>query len=154
VTSSGAWMRLTGVAAAAATLVADLTKPNDLPSDRFDCILCTFVLHEIFDLEKALSELYRVLKPGAVMLITVPHVSMCEPRYHELWRFTVEGLTQLVTGTFGDNVSIRAYGSSLTGAGQLRGLVADEFTRSELDHHDPRFAVLIGARVTKPVETK
>ena len=30
-----------------ATVVADLTKPNDIPSDRFDCIVCTFVLHVI-----------------------------------------------------------------------------------------------------------
>jgi peptidoglycan/xylan/chitin deacetylase (PgdA/CDA1 family) len=135
----------------AATLIADLTKPNDLPSAEFDCILCTFVLHEIFDLDKAVSELYRTLRPGGSMLIGVPHVSMCEPRYHELWRFTVQGLTELLEGFCGKgNVAVRAYGNSLTAAGQIRGLVAEEFTRAELEQHDPRFAVLICARVTKP----
>lgn len=135
----------------AATVVADLTAENDLPSDRYDAIICTFVLHEIFDLTRAVAELHRILKPGGVMLIAVPHVTMCEPRYHELWRFTVQGLRELLARTFpAETTSIRAYGNSLTAAAQLRGLVAEELGAAELEFHDPRFAVAICARVVKP----
>ncbi|MGE0784333.1 MAG: glycosyltransferase [Sandaracinaceae bacterium] len=134
-----------------ATIVADLTQANDLPSDRFDAIVCTFVLHEIFDARRAVRELARILRPGGTVLFAVPHVTMCEPRYGERWRFTVQGLTELLEEAFGSGAAeVVAYGNSLTAAAQLRGLVAEELSPDELDVHDPRFAVVICARVQKP----
>jgi SAM-dependent methyltransferase len=134
-----------------ATIVADLTKPNNIRSDRFDCIICTHVLHIIFELDKAVSELYRILRPGGVLLVAVPQVSMCDPRFHEIWRFTPEGLAVVLSKVFGEkNVLVRAYGNSLTAAGEIRGLVASEFSKPTLDYHDPRFAVEVCARACKP----
>lgn len=134
------------------TIVADLTKPNDIPSDVFDCIICTHVLHVVFELDKMISELYRILKPGGTLVVAVPHISMCGPRSHEIWRFTPEGLAALLGKAFGaDNVTVRAYGNSLTAAGELRGLVAHEFTENELNHHDPRFAIEVCVRATKRI---
>ena len=138
----------------AATIVADLTKPNDVPSNAFDCIVCTQVLHLIFEVDRAVSELWRILKPGGVLLATVPHISMCDPGWHEVWRFTPEGLGALVGKSFGtDGIDVRAYGNSLTAAGELRGLVAEEFSKKTLAYSDPRFAleVCIRARKSGPV---
>lgn len=135
-----------------ATIVADLTKPNDIPSDVFDCIICTHVLHVVFELDKMISELHRILKPGGTLLVAVPHISMCGPRSHELWRFTPEGLSAVLGQAFGaENVTVRAYGNSLTAAGELRGLVAHEFSEGELNYHDQRFAVEVCARATKHI---
>jgi SAM-dependent methyltransferase len=132
-----------------ATLVADLTQPNNLPSNTFDCIICTYVLHIIFDVEKAISELHRLLKPGGVLLVSVPQVSLRDYKY-ELWRFTPEGLKLLLERDFGTgSVTIRAYGNSLLAAAAIRGLVVDEFTSTELDYHDPRFAPVVCARAIK-----
>jgi ubiquinone/menaquinone biosynthesis C-methylase UbiE len=133
-----------------ATLVADLIKPNDLPSSRFDCIICTHVLHAIADLDRAIAELYRILKSGGVLLVAVPQVSMCDPRYQELWRFTAEGLALILSKAFGkENVIVEAYGNSLTAAGEIRGMVAHEFSEATLNYHDPRFAVEVCARARK-----
>jgi SAM-dependent methyltransferase len=133
-----------------ATIVGDLTKENDIPGDRFDCITCTFVLHVIAELDKAVATLHRILRPGGVLLVAVPHISMCDPQYHELWRFTPEGLSRLLGTAFGARqVTVHAYGNSLTAAGQIRGLVPDEFTQAELDHRDERFAVTVCARAVK-----
>lgn len=135
-----------------ATIVADLTKPNDIPDNQFDCIICTHVLHIIGELDKAVAELYRILQPGGVLLVAVPHVSMCDPGFHEMWRFTPEGLTFVLAKAFGaENVILRAYGNSLTAAGEIRGLVASEFRNSTLNYHDARFAVEVCARANKPV---
>ena len=134
-----------------ATLVADLTQPNTLPSNHFDCIVCTHVLHVILDVQRAVTELFRILKPGGVLLVAVPHVSMFSPEeYGEIWRFTPKSLEILLSGAFrtGD-VLIRAYGNSLTAAGEIRGVIASEFLRAELDHHDPRFPVEVCARAVK-----
>ncbi|MEJ7809948.1 MAG: glycosyltransferase [Gemmatimonadaceae bacterium] len=134
----------------AATVVADLTKPNDIATDRFDCIICTHVLHLIPELDRAVSEMHRILKPGGVLLAAVPHVSMCDPNEHELWRFTPEGLAVLLSKAFSaEHVVVRAYGNALTAGGELHGLVADEFRPSELEYHDPRFAVEVCARAVK-----
>jgi SAM-dependent methyltransferase len=133
-----------------ATLTGDLTQPNGLPSDHFDCIVCTHVLHLIFDVRRASSELHRMLKPGGVLLIAVPNIGMGGSEYHELWGFTSEGLFRVLAEWFAeDSITIRAYGNSLTAAGEIRGVIASEFTRAELNTHDPRFAVEICARAVK-----
>ena len=132
------------------TIRADLTKPNDIPDNTFDCIICTHVLHVIYEFEKAIAELHRILRPGGVLLIAVPHLSMCDPDWGELWRFTQQGLRTALAQSFDDeNITMRAYGNSLTAAGEIRGLVAHEFTKKELHHHDQRFAVDICARAMK-----
>ncbi len=134
-----------------ATMIGDLTKPNDLPSAAFDCIVCTHVLHVIYDVRTAISELHRMLRPGGVLLVAAPHVSMVDADFFtEYWRFTPDGLRALLGEAFGaDNVTIRSYGNSLTAAGDLRGLVAHEFTESELAQHDTRFPLEVCARAVR-----
>ena len=132
------------------TIRADLTKPNDIPDNTFDCIIFTHALHVIYEFDKAIADLYRILRPGGVLLVAVPHVSMCDPDERELWRFTQEGLRVALAHSFDDeNITMRAYGNSLTAAGQIRGLAAHEFTKRELHRHDLRFAVDICARAMK-----
>lgn len=133
-----------------ATLVADLTVPNDLPTEAFDCIVCTHVLHFIYDIEKGIGELHRILRPDGVLLVAVPHISMQDPRDDELWRFTPEGLRRALASAFLPNaITVHAYGNSLTAAGDLRGVVASEFEPDELNAHDPWFPVEVCARATK-----
>jgi hypothetical protein len=138
-----------------ATIVADLTKPNSIPSDSFDCIICTHVLHVVLHLDKLIAELYRILKPGGSLLVAVPHISMCGARSHEIWRFTPEGLAAILGKAFGaENVTVCAYGNSLIAAGEIRGLVTHEFSDVELNYQDPRFAIEVCARATKPPYAK
>lgn len=89
---------------------ANVTKQlNDLPSNSFDCIICPYVLHTIFELKPA-SQLYRILKPNGVLLVAAPHVSIRDHE-SEFWRFTSEGLQTLLEKDFGTpSVTIRAYG--------------------------------------------
>lgn len=52
----------------------------EFPSDYFDKAVCTEVLEHIVDDKKAASELYRVMKPGGVLAVTVPNIN-----YPFLW---------------------------------------------------------------------
>jgi hypothetical protein len=61
-----------------ATVVADITKPNDIPSDTYDCIICTHVLHIIPDFAAAIEGLHRILRPGGVLLAAVPMTSQAD----------------------------------------------------------------------------
>jgi SAM-dependent methyltransferase len=58
-----------------ATILADLSNAPQVPSESFDCFILTQVLVLIRDVPSALSELYRVLRPGGVALISVPGIS-------------------------------------------------------------------------------
>jgi SAM-dependent methyltransferase len=132
------------------TIIADLTKPNQIPGNQFDCIICTHVLHSVFELDKFVQELYRILKPKGVLLIAVPHVSMCDPSYHEFWRFTPEGLQTVLSKVFGaENVTLQAYGNSLSTVADFRGLVVCELSQAELEYNDSRFALEVCGRAIK-----
>jgi hypothetical protein len=48
-----------------------------------------------------------------------------------------------------ENVSVRAYGNSLTAAGAIRGLAAHEFTKAELNFHTLESPVGVFARARK-----
>jgi peptidoglycan/xylan/chitin deacetylase (PgdA/CDA1 family)/SAM-dependent methyltransferase len=133
-----------------ATIIADLTRPNLLPSNYYDCVICTHVLHLVKDLPKIVSELHRILRPGGILLAAVPMTDAVQPWWHELWRFTPEGLQAILADAFGTKqVAVRGYGNSLIAAGIMRGLTAEEFTRRELDTLDERFAIEVCARAVK-----
>jgi len=49
----------------------DITN-NNLPDSQFDCVLCCHVLEHIPDDEKAMRELFRILKPGGWAILQSP----------------------------------------------------------------------------------
>ena len=42
------------------------------PSNYFDCVICYHVLEHIPDDQKAMEEIFRVLKPGGWAILQVP----------------------------------------------------------------------------------
>lgn len=138
-----------------ATIVADLADGNGLPTDTFDCILCTQVLHCIYEVEAAVHTLYRALKPGGVVLVTdagiqkVDSVDMVNGE--EFWRFTSLALRRLFEEAFPpDNVEVRAYGNALAAVAFLHGLAVEDLRREYLDRFDPDYEVSISLRAVKP----
>jgi peptidoglycan/xylan/chitin deacetylase (PgdA/CDA1 family) len=136
-----------------ATVVADLRHAPELPSDRFDCVLLTQTLHVIDDMSAVLRECHRILKPGGVLLATVPAASRVCLEYGtdgDLWRMTPAGARALTAGVFGDDrVSCRAYGNVLTNVAFLYGLAGHELTDGERERVDPYFPALTGVRACK-----
>src|SRR5262249_41077283 len=51
------------------TVVADLSRADHVPSDRYDCFVNQFTMHLIYDAEAALYHSIRILKPGGVLLV-------------------------------------------------------------------------------------
>lgn len=136
--------------ASQATIFADLTQPNDIASDTYDCIICTYVLHSVVDVDRMISEMHRILKPGGVLLVAVPNITIEYPQYGELWRFTALGLQLLLRRHFHNGiVETRSYGNSLTAAGELRGLAVNDFSTTEIEYDDPRYGLIVCARAVK-----
>jgi len=131
--------------------IEDLTKSNHIASDRFDCILCIHAAQTVINVEPAIGELFRILKPGGVLLIAAPLVSGYGLQCRDLCRLTPKGMEVLLSRSFGpDQILVRSYGNSLTAAGEIRGSTESEFLRGELENHDPRFPVEVCARAQKP----
>jgi SAM-dependent methyltransferase len=136
-----------------ATLVADLAAADGVPADAFDCFILTQTLHLIYDARAALGHARRLLRPGGVLLATLPAVSRVSRGVGvdgDYWRFTAASCSTLFGEVFGPGqVEVRTYGNVLTAISFLTGLAREELRRRELDARDPFFPVIVAARAVK-----
>lgn len=138
------------------TINADLAACPEIPDNTFDCVICTQTLLLIFDLNAAIAEVQRILKPNGVVLATLPGIAkVCEHHMtggagEDYWRFTAASANLLFSRCFGSqNVNVEPFGNVLSAVGFLHGLVTPELTSNELDFNDPEYQVLIGVRAVK-----
>jgi SAM-dependent methyltransferase len=134
-----------------ATLIADLAV-GPLPEDAFDCFILTQTLHLIYDVQSAIRHVHRVLRPGGVLLLTVPTVSKISRHAGvggDFWRFTPAACAALLEEVFGEHVEVHSYGNVLAAVSFLTGLAREELAREKLDTHDELFPVLVAARAAK-----
>ncbi len=136
------------------TIVADLTRGDELPSNAFDCIICTQTLPFIYEVHAAVKTLHRILKPGGVMLVTLPGITKISSydvgRWGHYWSFTALSTRRLLGETFGtDAVEVASRGNVLTATAFLHGLASEELSKAELEHSDLDYEVILTARVKK-----
>ncbi len=77
---------------------ADITaKAEKLPfrKSTFDIAVCFQVLEHIYEPEKAISEMKRIVKRGGFVILTTHGSWMYHPSPHDYYRWTNEGLTLL-----------------------------------------------------------
>jgi SAM-dependent methyltransferase len=133
-----------------ATIVADLAAPGSIAADGFDCFVLTQTLHLIPDVRAAVKQAHRVLRPGGVLLATVPSLSRALPSGGDYWRFTPAACRHLFEPAFGaDRVDVRGYGNVLAAIAFLAGMASEELKPRELDALDPEFPVLVAIRAVK-----
>ncbi len=138
-----------------ATIIADLTRADGIPSDDFDCIIFTQTLQMIYEVRSAIGHLFRILKRGGVVLATAHGTSRICRRlgrdpWGEYWRFTTESCQRLFQEAFHSrNVTVQAHGNLLTAVASLHGLTAEDLAPRELDFNDPDYEVLITIRAVK-----
>jgi SAM-dependent methyltransferase len=140
---------------ATATIVADLTAADDIPSATFDCIVMTQVLNYIYDVHAAVRTVYRILKPGGCVLVSVLGIAPITPEEMEYcgdyWRFTRVSLRRLFEEEFpAADVTVESHGNVLAAVAFLHGLAAEELKPEELDACDPDFEVSILLKAVKP----
>lgn len=142
-----------------ATIVADLTKADHLPSNTFDAIIFTQTLQFIYDIRTVIATLHRILKPGGVLLATAAGMAQLSledfDQWGEYWRFTSLSARLLFEESFGaGNVTVRSYGNVLAAISFLEGLAVEDLRKQELDAADRAYEILIAVRVVKPGKTE
>lgn len=135
------------------TIVADLTHAPNIPDNTFDCIICTQTLQFIFDVHSVVRTLFRILKPGGVLLVTVSGISKTSDDVWGdfwYWNFTPLSVRRLFEECFHPNdLKIFGHGNILVAVSFLQGIAAGELEKKELDYYKRGYDVLITVRAIK-----
>ncbi len=138
---------------ARATFVGDLTDPDVLPENAFDCIVLTQTLQLIFDVPLAIRRIHRALAPGGVVLVTAPGISQIDRGEWGntwFWSFTPAALERLFGEVFAPaDVMIERHGNVFAATAFLQGLAVEEVDTADLDPIDHAYPVITGLRARK-----
>jgi SAM-dependent methyltransferase len=135
-----------------ATIIADLTAAGTIPDQTFDCFILTQTLQFIYDNGAAIQHAHRILRPGGVLLCTVPSISRISrtSEYDDFWRYTPSSCLRLFSSVFGEGkVSVSCFGNVLAEIAFLMGMATEELSERERDYNDVRYPVILGVRALK-----
>ena len=133
-----------------ATIVGDLSTPGVLPERAFDCIILTQTLHLIFDVDGATRQLHNAIRPGGVLLMTVPGITPIdrgEWGSSWYWSMTDQAVAKLLGQYFDPaNVEVSSFGNLFAATAFLHGAAVEEVPRRKLRQFDPFYPVTVAAR--------
>lgn len=127
-------------------IVCDLAEADSsvIPDNSYDCFLLPYTLLVVRNLEPALRNALRVVRPGGVILATTALLVPVLAEYPEYWRMTPAGWSELLRRTWpGCELRVEAHGNYMVALAAMLGLAQEELTTKELERHDPRYPVLI-----------
>jgi hypothetical protein len=138
------------------TIVCDLAKAdNVIASDSYDCFLLPYTLLVVRDLEGALRNALRIVRPGGTILATTSVMTPILAEYPEYWRMTEAGWREVLDRVWpGCEYEVRTHGNCLSAVASVLGLAQQELTDDELRRDDPRFPVLISIFCRKPAAAR
>jgi SAM-dependent methyltransferase len=148
-------LRAHGVTSQTTLAIDDTTRfrLSQMPADRFDCIVVGHVLHRIYDVRPFVKALHRVLRPGGVLLATLPGVGNvgADTVHDSYWSFTPLAAQTLFEEAFPSlKLAVEPCGNVLAATASLHGLAAEELRARDLEHRDATYAVVLGVRAVKP----
>ena len=137
-----------------ATIIADLTNAEHIPSNTFDCFLLVQTLQLIYEVRLALKTTYRIMKPGGVVLATFPGITPLKDEEWNncwCWNFTALSAQRLFEEVFPkENIQVETHGNALAATAFLQGLAVQDIPKGKLDYHDRSYEVTITVRAVKP----
>jgi SAM-dependent methyltransferase len=137
----------------AATIVGDLADAPQIADGTFDCIIVTQTLHLIYDVDRAVATLHRILQPGGVVLATFPGISQLSgDEWSRTWSWAFD--SQLARCLFashfgGHNVSVEAHGNSLAAAAFLQGLATADLAPAQSQTDEEGCELLVAVRAVR-----
>ena len=133
-----------------ANIYADLADAHNIKSNTYDTLIITHTIGLIPEHEKAIAELYRILKPGGSLLLTVAALSPFVPDSSGYWRYTAKSVNFLLGKYFSlDKVKVESYGNALAGQAFWVGMSQEDIGAENLKFNDKRYPVIISAVAKK-----
>jgi SAM-dependent methyltransferase len=117
-------------------------------------MILTQVFPVLWDFHAAITNAVRALKPGGVLLVTLPGIAQISrydmDRWGDYWRFTSLSVKRLFEEHFAPkHLDIDVYGNVLAAVAFLHGVAAEELSPSELDYRDSDYEMIIAVRAVK-----
>jgi SAM-dependent methyltransferase len=97
----------------------------------------------------AVKQLRRSLRPGGILLMTVPGITPVRPGrdYSWHWSVTEDSLPRLLAQAFDPAaVSVETFGNLFAATAFLHGAAVEEIPAEKLDSFDPAYPVTVAAR--------
>jgi hypothetical protein len=114
-----------------------------IPSASYDCLLLPNTLPHFRELDLALTQARRIVRPGGVILASAAGLLPLTGDVPEFSRLTPDGWRHRLAFAWPDaTVEVSGHGNCLTAIAAQLGLALEELTPSELDVNDPRYPVL------------
>ena len=93
-----------------------------LPSETVDCVMATEVFEHCQKPEVVMAEIFRVLKPGGMLFLTVPFLWPIHCAPHDEYRYTSFALERHLANAGFKNISLHALGGWDACLAQMVGL--------------------------------
>lgn len=104
------------------------------PENSFDAIICNHVLEHIPDDRKAMSELFRVLKPGGWTILQVPFSKILDKTFEDPTVIAPEERERI----FGQTDHVRIYGKDYANKLKKAGFEVEEYRwKEDIDLDNP-----------------
>jgi hypothetical protein len=131
-------------------IVANLETGSGIIENIADCFIMTQTLLCIFDVCSAARNALKILKPGGILLLTVPGITQISrydyQRWGQYWSFTDQSVRKLFEPhVFSERIEV----SVKSAAAFLYGLAAHELSQEDLEFNDPDYPLIIASVVKK-----
>jgi hypothetical protein len=126
------------------TYCCDLANAAIVSTGAYDCFLLPNTLSFVRDLDAALREARRIVRPGGAILATVPAFVPLTPDVEDYWHHSAEGWRIVAARVWPDcETRVESHGNCLAAAAAMYGVAVEELTPAELDVTDARYPVLV-----------
>ncbi len=128
--------------------IANLETGEGIRDKIADCFICTQTLMYIYDLKRTADNIYKLLKPDGVALITCSGISQnsrrCMDNYGCTFNYNVDALRQM----FGDTkrfeiLEIGSYGNAKTVSAHIVGLCQEDLTKDDFGVNDKYYPLIV-----------
>lgn len=135
-------------------IIGDLTDKLSLPTERYDCFICTQTLNFVFEIQNAIEGIYKLLKTDGVALVTIAGLTQVSrydmDRWGDYWRLTTRSAEKLFENIFGkDNVTVSFYGNPLAACYLLQGIPAEQIDETAIHTKHPDYQIVISVVAKK-----
>ena len=136
------------------TIKGNFETGEGLSENMVDCLICTQTLQYIYDVESAMKNMYRMLRPGGCALITVPGIkSLCtrdDNNWGEKWSFSYRSMKIMCQKICDDEeYEINTYGNVKVAIAYLYGLCCEDLQEEDFKDNDKQFPFVITVKIKK-----
>lgn len=118
---------------------------------QFGIVIADQVLEHVAKPADAVRNIHAMLRPGGHAMIATPFLFRVHPRPHDYYRWTEEGLRQLLTegGFLSEAIRTASWGNEACARAHIGGAVKDYGFRRNLSNN-PEYPLIVWAFASKP----